>query len=77
MKSTHRKGLLLHPDDLEIGTVCTIHRWHDGRRFWCGDALVVKAINLPFVVAKFAAHPQRNRQDARCRFVARQQADRA
>jgi hypothetical protein len=59
MKSKHRKGLLLHADDLEIGAVCTVHHWNDHQRhFWCGDALVVKAINLPFIVAKFAAQPQ-------------------
>ncbi len=58
MKANHRKGLLLHADDLAIDTVCTIHSWHDGRHFWCGDALVVKAINLPSVVAKFVAQPE-------------------
>lgn len=59
MKCHRRNGLILYADDLQIGTAFTIHHWNDNkRRFWCGDALVVKAVNLPFIVAKFAAQPQ-------------------
>lgn len=57
MKSKRHNGLILHADDLETGTVCTIHHWHDGRHFWCGDCLEITAINLPYIVAKFAAQP--------------------
>ena len=42
-----KKGLLLHPDDMQIGRLCTVHY---GWPFLDGQAHRITAINLPFVV---------------------------
>jgi hypothetical protein len=58
MKKRKRKGLLLAPDDLTVGKYVAIHSVKGevaGPLALFGDAAVITAINLPFVVARFVA----------------------
>ncbi len=52
MNKHKRKGLLLAPDDLEVGKFVAVHsfkRSNDSMRFF-GQCAQIKAINFPFVV---------------------------
>jgi hypothetical protein len=60
MKKRKRKGLLLAPDDLTVGKYIAIHSLKGvivtevaGPLALFGDAAVITAISLPFVVARF------------------------
>ena len=63
MKKRKRKGLLLAPDDLTVGKYVAIHSIKGLRSVngsneslpFFGDAAVITAINLPFVVARLVA----------------------
>ena len=62
MKKRKRKGLLLAPDDLAVGRFVAVHSLKGvivtevaGPLALFGDAAVITAINLPFVVARFVA----------------------
>lgn len=47
-----KRGLLICADDLAANTICTIHDGDEMYKFLLGDAMRIKAINLPFVVVK-------------------------
>ena len=62
MRKRKRRGLLLAPDDLKVGKYVAIHSVKGvivkevaGPLALFGDAAVITAINLPFVVARFVA----------------------
>jgi hypothetical protein len=52
---TKNKSLILAADDLQVGQHLVIHSWRDDKRYWLGDALEIKAICLPYLVAKFVS----------------------
>lgn len=52
-----RKGLLVAPDDLEIGKLVAVHDAIQEFRDLRGTSLRIAAINLPFVVAKPVMRP--------------------
>jgi len=64
MKTTKKprsKGLLVHPDDLEIGEYYAVYGLKNGEAAQIsGMAFKLLAMNLPFIVGKLAhdpAHP--------------------
>jgi len=53
-----RKGLIVRADDLEIGSVVTVHHWWRPDLWdFLGSPLGVKAVNLPFIVVQNVAEP--------------------
>ncbi len=52
---TKDKSLILAADDLHTGQHVVIHSWRDDKKYWLGDALEIKAICLPYLVAKFVS----------------------
>ena len=52
-----KKGLLLAPDDLEVGRLVAIHHASMEFRQLRGISLLIAAINLPFVVARLVPRP--------------------
>ena len=55
-----RRGLLLQADDLDVGRWVAIHHWRHQPdcNQGLGHALIIKAINLPFVVVQPHGEPQ-------------------
>jgi hypothetical protein len=59
-KKPRRKGLLIQPDDLQIGEFYAVHGLKNGSEEpiqVSGMAFKLMAMNLPFVVGKLAADP--------------------
>src|SRR5262249_29561575 len=52
------KGLLLAPDDLEVGRLIAIHHASQDFHELRGTSLRITAINLPFVIARIVGHPE-------------------
>ena len=52
------RGLLLQADDLQVGQQVAIHSWKSGKAHWLGDALEIKAINLPYLIVKFISQQE-------------------
>jgi hypothetical protein len=60
MKKRKRKGLLLAPDDLEVGRFIAVHstKGSDQPQPFFGLATEIKAINRPFVVVRSVANDE-------------------